>query len=388
MSEYQYYEFQAIDGPLTDDQLHDLRGFSSRAEITPTSFAVTYNWGDFKGDPVKWMEKYFDAFVYVANWGTRWFMLRIPRQLLNPEMASAYCIDDNLSLSTQSQHSIISFRLDDEEPEWTDGEGWLPSLIPLRSSLIRGDYRSFYLGWLSAIQGGDFDDDTLEPPVPAGLGKLDAPLRHLADFLRIDSDLIAAAVEHGDDERDHGLSKKEITEWVANLPLEDKDAVLTKMIADGNPYLSDELRQRALRDLRPGNGPPDNGRRTAGQLLARAAAIAEKQRKLKAERAEHDKAIREREQAEKRKRHLESLQGKESDLWMKVNQLVGTKQAKGYDDAVSILHDLRDMASVNAKSSAFFMQMENLINTHESKRAFVDRLRKAKLLSTTKLATL
>src|SRR5438132_4709909 len=112
MSEYQYYEFQAIDGPLTDDQLRDLRGFSSRAEITPTSFAVTYNWGDFRGDPVKWMEKYFDAFVYLANWGTRWLMLRIPSQLLNSEMASVYSIDDNLSLSTQSQHSIISFRLD------------------------------------------------------------------------------------------------------------------------------------------------------------------------------------------------------------------------------------------------------------------------------------
>src|SRR6266571_552024 len=75
MSEYQYYEFQAIDHPLTDQQIRELRAYSSRAEITSASFTVEYNWGDFKGNPHQWMEKYFDAFVHVANWGTRWLML-------------------------------------------------------------------------------------------------------------------------------------------------------------------------------------------------------------------------------------------------------------------------------------------------------------------------
>jgi hypothetical protein len=78
MSEYQYYEFRAIERPLTQQQVGELRRYSSHAEITATSFSVEYNWGDFRGDPQKWMEKYFDAFVHVANWGTRWFMVRIP----------------------------------------------------------------------------------------------------------------------------------------------------------------------------------------------------------------------------------------------------------------------------------------------------------------------
>jgi hypothetical protein len=38
MSEYQYYEFQAIDRPLTERQMDELRKLSTRAEITPTSF--------------------------------------------------------------------------------------------------------------------------------------------------------------------------------------------------------------------------------------------------------------------------------------------------------------------------------------------------------------
>jgi len=38
MSEYQYYEFQAIDRPLTDREMGELRSYSTRARITPTSF--------------------------------------------------------------------------------------------------------------------------------------------------------------------------------------------------------------------------------------------------------------------------------------------------------------------------------------------------------------
>lgn len=38
-------------------------------------------WGDFKGDPDVWMERYFDAFVYLANWGSRQFSMRLPAEL-------------------------------------------------------------------------------------------------------------------------------------------------------------------------------------------------------------------------------------------------------------------------------------------------------------------
>jgi hypothetical protein len=35
MSEYQYYEFQAIDRPLTNDEQVAINNLSSRAEVTP-----------------------------------------------------------------------------------------------------------------------------------------------------------------------------------------------------------------------------------------------------------------------------------------------------------------------------------------------------------------
>ena len=71
MSEYQYYEFRAVDRPLTQREMRKLRSLSTRARITPTSFVNHYEWGNFKGDPDVLMEKYFDALVYVARRNSR-----------------------------------------------------------------------------------------------------------------------------------------------------------------------------------------------------------------------------------------------------------------------------------------------------------------------------
>jgi hypothetical protein len=43
VSEYQSYEFQALDRPVTPEQMTELRRYSSRAQITPTSFNNVYN---------------------------------------------------------------------------------------------------------------------------------------------------------------------------------------------------------------------------------------------------------------------------------------------------------------------------------------------------------
>jgi hypothetical protein len=42
-------------------RVSELRDLSTRATITPVSFANEYNWGDFKGDPDKLMQRYFEA---------------------------------------------------------------------------------------------------------------------------------------------------------------------------------------------------------------------------------------------------------------------------------------------------------------------------------------
>jgi hypothetical protein len=79
VSEYQYYEFRTLDRPLTAEQQQRLRALSSRAEISATRLINVYSFGDFRGDPGRLLEEYFDAYLYAANWGTRELAFRLPR---------------------------------------------------------------------------------------------------------------------------------------------------------------------------------------------------------------------------------------------------------------------------------------------------------------------
>ncbi|WP_440105197.1 hypothetical protein [Streptosporangium sp. H16] len=61
MSEYQYYEFLAVDRPLNARQQDEVRELSTRARITATSFTNEYHWGNFRGDPRRMVERYRNA---------------------------------------------------------------------------------------------------------------------------------------------------------------------------------------------------------------------------------------------------------------------------------------------------------------------------------------
>ena len=45
MSEYQYFEFAAIDGPISEEGLRYARGCSSRAEVSRVRWQNTYTFG-------------------------------------------------------------------------------------------------------------------------------------------------------------------------------------------------------------------------------------------------------------------------------------------------------------------------------------------------------
>src|SRR6201993_3665732 len=140
MSEYQYYEFRTIDRPLTETEIDALGAISTRAEITSTSFTNHYEWGDLKADPLRLLEKYFDAFVYVANWGTRRFFLRLPKAWIDYRKVANMLPSDTVWMRQSAKHLIIGFEVGElEVDDLDDGTGWMGSLVSLRSDLLRGD---------------------------------------------------------------------------------------------------------------------------------------------------------------------------------------------------------------------------------------------------------
>ncbi len=171
MSDYQYFEFRAIDRKLDARQMRELRELSRRARITPTSFRNSYNWGEFRGDPDELMDRYFDAFIHLASGGMRRLMFRVPKTSLDPKAARLYSTGETAWSRTARSHVTLGFRAEEEESSWEEeGNGWLDQVISLRADLVSGDHRVLYLGWLAGVASGEVPDDVPEPPVPPGLG--------------------------------------------------------------------------------------------------------------------------------------------------------------------------------------------------------------------------
>jgi hypothetical protein len=376
VSEYQYYEFLAVDHSLDARALAAVRALSTRARITPTSFVNSYHWGDFKGSPRALVERYYDAFLYTANWGTRQLMLRLPATLLDLPTAAQYCASDAASAWDSGDNVILdlTYSIDDGD-EWddenADGEGKLASIIPARADLASGDLRLLYLAWLHAATCEQVDEHSIEPPVPAGLATLPGPLRALADFLHVDDDLLAVAAQASP-----GLATSSPTpaEWaarIADLPQADKDALLLRVIG-GDLHVGTELRRR----LAPQSAEHehDRARRTVAELLAAAGSHRVERERLDAEQRARRRAAREKAAAATRARHLDALAREGEAAWQRVDDLIRATKPKEYDEAVTLLVDLRDLGTREGRHEEFDSRVRQVRATYPNRPALLQRL--------------
>jgi hypothetical protein len=379
MSEYQYYEFQAVDRSLTEEEQREVRSVSTRAAITATRFTNHYEWGNFKGNTAVWMEKYFDAFLYLANWGTHELTLRLPRRVLDLKTAKRYCRGRAAAARSHGDFVILEFSSEEEGGDWEDdGSGWLSSLIPLRSDLAGGDHRALYLAWLLCVQSEELKDDATEPPVPAGLRKLTASLEAFADFLRIDDDLLTVAAARSP-EADASSSGREMEEWIAALPDAAKTDWLVRLAGGRESHLRAELLRQFRESHPPLPSQAGEAPRTVGELRAAAEKRAKERRRQEAERAAAERARREREAAEARERHLAFLAKREAEAWREVDALIATKQPGRYDEAVKLLCDLRDLGVQKGRVGEVQARILKLREEHAKKPSFLERLKKAGL---------
>ncbi len=381
MSEYQYYEFRAVDQPLDENAIQALRDLSSRAQITPTSFVNVYNWADFRGSPMKLMEKYFDAFLYVANWGTHEFMLRVPFKLINFDLVKQYCYGKNVTAYEKGENLIFEFISETDDHEWEEGEDWLSSLITLRSDILHGDYRCLYLGWLFCAQMGYFEYDEFEPPVPANLGNLNGPLKSFVDFMRMDTDLVAVAAENSASKEVHQtVNQEQLSAWISNLPEKEKDDVLLRLIKGHDPHLGAELVQKYQQTISiKDNVAMGKKPRTVADLISMGEAYASERKRRIAEQKAKERARKERERAIIREKYLNDLAKREDQVWKQVDELIKTKRQSDYDSAVQLLVDLRDLSIKMNNDRPFQEKLQSLREKHNRKPSFVRRLNEAGL---------
>jgi hypothetical protein len=282
-------------------------------------------------------------------------MLRLPATLLDLETAELYCATDAASSWSSGDHVILDLTYRADDGEWDDdyddayeddgGSGRLASFIPARSDLARGDLRLLYLAWLHAVTCGHVDPGDVEPPVPPGLADLPGPLQSLAAFLHVDDDLLGVAAQ-------------------ASPPLTARSPT------------GAELRRR----LTPATGPDNSvGRRTVAQLRADADHHRTERERLAAERRAREQAARERAAALARTRHLDALARDGEGTWQRVDTLIRATKPKEYDQAVTVLIDLRDLDQREGRQAEFERRVQHLRNNYPNRPALLQRLDRAGL---------
>lgn len=374
MSEYQYYEFQALDRPLTQRDREALRAISSRARITATSFTNSYEWGDFKGSPEALMARWFDLHLYLANWGSRRLMIRLPARLvdagsLRTFLDAAECAE----LKRSGEHLVLNISRDELELDdgWDDGSGWLAVLAPLRADIVGGDLRLFYLLWLTAVEDGSLDDAAVEP-MP-GIGPITGPLEAFARFFAIDPDLVTAASERsGDSPAKDTLTSDAVRRAVASLSEEKKTGLLLRLF-EGDPHAGSELRAQLRGKLKAGcSGPP---LRTAGELRNRAQAIDEARKQAEAKRQQAERRRKEEEEERARRLRLDAIAKRGEAVWREIENEIERRNAPGYDTAARLLRDIKTIAEENGTAQDFSRRLGQIRERHARKERFIERLR-------------
>jgi hypothetical protein len=380
MSEYQYYEFLAIDRPLTSGEMDALRALSTRAHITPVSFTNEYHWGSFSGDADQLMERFFDAHVYVANWMTAIFMVRLPIEALAKETAEAVTVPCLLDIKPTKTHWIITWSLEESKNHerfgMEDGRGWMARLAPVRDELLRGDVRSLYIGWLAAVTGEMLDDDEMEPLSVDGLGNLTAAQKALAQFLEVDKDLLAGAGVGSPDAPKAEISPQEMDKWIDGLPREEVTAVMKQLLVGKGQQAELTLRNRFAAWRRSLLGDrAETPRRTVGRLRAGADAA----NKIRHEKQERERKQREIKRRKEREASLNALAQDFPKAWKAVRQNVERGSGLSYDEACRALIDISEAYSLHANPKTFQQEMKKFMAAYMRRKALIQRLVKAGL---------
>jgi hypothetical protein len=375
MSEYQYYEFQAVDHVLSDRQMRELRAISTRAVISRTSFSNHYTFGDLKADPRALLTRYFDASLYFANWMFVEVAFRYAKSAVDLASLRRYRAGQSLDIRVKGADVIVALSAEHEAFDpGDDAHGWLASVLPLRAAVAAGDERLLYWGWLLGVQQGDVPDGAREPVRPGELTALTPALEAFADIVGLDPDLKAAAME--------GTSPlaepppEALERWIGGLDEREHVALLARA-AGGDVTVGPALMRRFRQQSRPAS--PELPLRTAVQLRRRAAELEEARRQVVLARRAKEREAREQAEAAERQRHLARVAKRQADAWRRVDALIATRQPHNYEAAVDLLGDLREIGRRRGREAEATERILALRRTHARKPSFLARLRRAGL---------
>ena len=352
MSTFQYYEFLALDGPISDEGLRYAEGCSSRAEVSRYRWTNSYHWGDFHGSQARLLQ-YYDAFFYFADWGSFRFCLAFPEGSLPLSAVESYLTEGGdefgaaLSCSDQSGRLVLCWDYQEDAVYWDDPvdiSGMLGRLAGIREQILRGDYRALFIGWLAGFYWDeDYSDEELLPPIPAGMNVLSGELKSLADQLQLNQDALQAAVDFSRDSR--MPESLPISDVVDGLSAEEMKQLLIRVGEGDERRVKAELIKKTVPQV-----VADSSERILCRTFSEKMLQVEKQRKEAQEKQAEMKRLQE---ERLRREHLELIFDQAEALWKQLDSMLVKKTASVYDSVARQLEELRDAYLQADESNAF-----------------------------------
>lgn len=374
MSEYQYYEFVALDGPISDEGMKYAEGCSSRADVSRVHWRNVYNFGSFGGS-VEELLQHYDAHFYIANWGSVRFALAFPKGILNQKTVQPYVrghqqYENTLTINDNGARTIAWWERNDEEGwGWTEGEGIISRLAGIREELMRGDYRALFLGWLADFDPGEWrdprDSTILVPPIPSGLDSLTPALQTLTEQFPVDPDaLIVAAGQSKDTTMPECIP---ISDVLNKLPIAEMKALLAR-VADGvGSRVMSELNRLTYPEIETPTGEPLTCVDFATKVIA--VRDARLKREAKATAARHKRA------AAERKRKLEGVMKRANEIWAGFGPLMDLKIASAYDNVAAQLKELHAAYKQAGQSVDFQRKLTAFSECYARRPAMMRRIK-------------
>ncbi len=194
MSEYQHYEFHTVGRRLSGKARTQVRALSSHITVNSSSAWIDYHWGDFKHDPLKVLEKYFDVFVYDSNWGSQQLAFRWDAGSVDFEELKRFAVDEIITVSKKKESIFFHAAFDENIQDYLfDGEDEddgirFAAFTDFVGHVQAQDERSLYLLWLKAVELAGEDASRLPPP--AGMRNLNEAQKMLLRFVGVDDEIL------------------------------------------------------------------------------------------------------------------------------------------------------------------------------------------------------
>ncbi len=336
MSEYQYVAFRAIDGPVSKQNLAYMERQSTRAEITEWSFENEYNFGDFRGNADEMLRRGYDIHLHYANFGLRTLLIRLPGGFPDSKAAQPYLDDQSVRFMKDKKGrsgilSISPFYESDAIEDLWDLGNLLDRLVPLRAEILEGDLRPLYLAHLAAACDGNHDpEETIEAPVPAGLGKLTDAQLAMAELYGLSNALIDAAAQDGPEKAPTMDRQSQLKSWIGVQSQTVKDQWLAGLLEGASSTVRSEILMKFRDESGTSTWPVVKLNRTVAQLRKSAEAIHQKKKDKAAAKAARQQAAK-----------LKKMAADPTPFLKEVERLAAERNTDSYKKASKLLAELR-----------------------------------------------